>query len=104
MIIFKSNLLGCEIDSSMSHFKLKDIANRTFVEIIGKLNLYLRLNSPSFDDMLRYVDGKDYELVVQYKNAYEFLFNQSKYDKMNVDIFSKILDKATYCGIEVYRK
>ncbi len=52
--------------------------------------------------MLNYLDSNDYGLVVKYKNVHNFLFHKNDYNNMSISLFSKLLEKATSYGIEVY--
>ncbi|RAX54229.1 hypothetical protein CCY99_04250 [Helicobacter sp. 16-1353] len=101
VVVFKSHLLNCEIDSNMSHFHLQQLGDRIFVKLINELNKQFKLNSPDFDDMLKYLDGKDYERVVRYRDAYNFLFKRSNYSNMNINAFLTVLEKANSYGVQV---
>lgn len=102
VVVFKSYLLNCEIDSNMSCIHLQHLGDKMFKSLINELNRQFKLNSPNFDDMLAHLDEKDYEMVIKYRDAYNFLFNKINYNNMSISAFSQVLEKATSYGVEVY--
>lgn len=75
---------------SMSVLYLQNLGDTIYKNLIKVFNKRFNLNSTTLDDMLNYLDSNDYELVVKYKN------------NMSISLFSKLLEKATSYGIEVY--
>ncbi len=100
-VVFRSVLLDCEIDSSMSPLFIEQLSNMVFKKLISSLNKQFKLNSIDFDEMLTYLDGDDYALVARYKDVYNFLFKSQYYSKVNMETFSNILRKANSYGIEI---
>lgn len=75
---------------SMSVLYLQNLGDTIYKNLIKIFNKRFNFNSTTLDDMLNYLDSNDYELVVKYKN------------NMSISLFSKLLEKATSYGIEVY--
>lgn len=86
----------------MSLLYLQNLGDNIYRGLIKALNKKFNLNSNTLDDMLNYLDSSDYELVVKYKDTYNFLFNKNNYSNMNIALFSKLLEKAHSYGIKVY--
>lgn len=74
----------------MSVLYLQNLGDTIYKNLIKVFSKRFNLNSTTLDDMLNYLDSNDYELVVKYKN------------NMSISLFSKLLEKATSYGIEVY--
>ena len=74
----------------MSVLYLQNLGDTIYKNLIKIFNKRFNFNSTTLDDMLNYLDSNDYELVVKYKN------------NMSISLFSKLLEKATSYGIEVY--
>ncbi len=102
IIVFKSHLLKCEINSNMSVLYLQNLGDTIYKNLIKIFNKRFNVNSTTLDGMLNYLDSNDYELVVKYKNVHNFLFHKNDYNNMSISLFLKLLEKATSYGIEVY--
>lgn len=101
VVEFKSELLGCNIDSTMTKVKLDSIAKSIYLKILKFFNHKFKLNATSFDETLSFLDGADYTLATMYINQYNFLFNTFHNDSLNLFTFYGIIEQATSYNIEI---
>lgn len=105
-IVLRSDLLNCEINSNMSLLYLQNLGNSVYEKLVNSFNKKFNLNGNTLDDILSHLgfeDLSDYEMVVKYKNVYEFLFTNNNYkDISNISMFQRLLQNATSCNVKVF--